>query len=211
MDDTPQSDQSVADLNSRANLTKLLDELGEYPEHPDEIESRIKEIFEQEKAILILDMSGFTRTTHRSGIIRFLLMIHQMQRLALPSVEEHNGLFVNAFADNLTCLFDSVHDAVIASTEVARRLKSANVVLPADRELYVSVGIGYGPILNVANEAIYGSEVNLASKLGEDIAELGEVLLTTNAHEQIKDAEIECTEHSISVSGLEVTYYSVTT
>jgi adenylate cyclase len=211
MDDTSQSEQAVADLNSRANLTKLLDELGEYPEHPDDIEGRIKEIFEQEKAILILDMSGFTRTTHRSGIIRFLLMIHQMQGLALPSVEEHNGLFVNAFADNLTCLFDSVEEAVAASTEIAGRLKSANVVLPADRELYVSVGIGYGSILNVANEAIYGGEVNLASKLGEDIAELGEVLLTTNAHEQIKASDIECTEHSISISGLDVTYYSVAT
>jgi class 3 adenylate cyclase len=209
MDDASQSDQSVADLNSRSNLTKLLDELGEYPEHPEEIEQRIEEIFKQERAILILDMSGFTRTTHRSGIIRFLLMIHQMQRLALPSVEEHGGLFVNAFADNLTCLFDSVEDAVVASTEIARRLKSANVVLPADRELYVSIGSGYGPILNVANEAIYGSEVNLASKLGEDIAELGEVLVTKNGYAEIEKTDIKCTEHTISISGLDVTYYSV--
>ncbi|MDQ3878857.1 MAG: adenylate/guanylate cyclase domain-containing protein [Actinomycetota bacterium] len=202
---------SVADLNSRANLTRLLDELGEHPEQEAEITERIKGIFRQERAIFILDMSGFTRSTQRAGIIPFLLMIHQMQRLCLPVVEKHGGILMNTFADNLTCLFDDVAPAVDASQELTTNLLAANVVLPREKELYVSIGIGWGGILNVANEAIYGTQVNLASKLGEDIAELGEILLTPEAYERIKDGEIEAEERVVTVSGIELRHFAVGT
>ncbi|MFN2593658.1 MAG: adenylate/guanylate cyclase domain-containing protein [Actinomycetota bacterium] len=201
---------SVADLNSRANLTRLLDELGEHPEQADEIKARIDEVFKQERAIFILDMSGFTRTTQRAGILPFLLMIHQMQKLCLPVVEKHGGVLINTFADNLTCLFDDVPPAVDASRELTTNLLAANVVLPQEKELYVSIGIGWGRILNVANQAIYGTQVNLASKLGEDIAELGEILLTDKAYERIKNASIPAEERLVTVSGIELPHYAIT-
>lgn len=204
MDDVP-----IAGLNTRINLMKMLDELGEHPERISEITRRIEEAFEQERAILILDMTGFTRATQQGSLISFLLGINQMQRLAAPVIEEHGGILVKAEHDNLTCLFDGVGDAIRASREIARRLEAANVILPSDKELYASVGIGHGSILNVDNEAIYGNEVNLASKLGEDIGELGDVLLTPAAYEQISDQDFKCEERKISVSGLELTYYAV--
>ncbi|HET7481827.1 MAG TPA: adenylate/guanylate cyclase domain-containing protein [Actinomycetota bacterium] len=200
---------SVADLNSRANLTKLLDDLGEHPEQEDEIRARIEEIFSQDRAIFILDMSGFTRTTQRAGIITFLLMIHNMQRLCLPVVEKHGGILINTFADNLTCIFDDVPSAITASKELTTNLLAANVVLPSEKELYVAIGIGWGTILNVANEAIYGTQVNLASKLGEDIAELGEILLTEAAYGQIEGAGISAEERVVTVSGIELPHYSI--
>lgn len=199
----------VSELNSRDNLMKLLDELGEHPERIDQITERIEAIFEQERTIMVLDMSGFTRATQQGNIISFLLSINQMQRLVTPVVEENNGLVVRADHDNLTCLFDRVEDAIEASRETTRRLESANVILPSDKELYASVGIGHGQILNIDNEAIYGTEVNLASKLGEDIGGLGDVLLTANAYEQVRDLDIKCEQRSVSVSGLELNYYAV--
>ncbi|MDQ4144564.1 MAG: adenylate/guanylate cyclase domain-containing protein [Actinomycetota bacterium] len=203
------NDVPIAELNSRANLMKLLDELGEHPERIDDVTRRIEEVFEQERAILILDMTGFTRATQQGNIISFLLSINQMQRLAVPVIEDHKGILVQAEHDNLTCLFDSVADAIIASREIATRLESANVILPADRELYASIGIGYGSILNVENRTIYGNEVNLASKLGEDIGDLGDVLLTQNAYAQVEAEECKCEERTVSVSGLEFKYYAV--
>ena len=200
---------SVADLNSRANLTRLLDELGEHPEQEVEIRARIEEVFSQDRAIFILDMSGFTRTTQKSGIITFLLMIHQMQKLCLPVIEKHGGILINTFADNLTCLFDDVPSAIDASKELTTNLLAANVVLPQEKELYVAIGIGWGTILNVANESIYGTQVNLASKLGEDIAELGEILLTSEAYEQISDSVIEAEERAVTVSGIELPHYAI--
>lgn len=204
MDEVP-----VADLNSRDNLMKLLDELGEHPERIDDITERIEAIFEQERTIMVLDMSGFTRATQQGNIISFLLSINQMQRLVTPVVEENSGLVLRAEHDNLTCLFDRVEDAIEASREVSRRLESANVILPSDKELYASIGIGHGKILNIGNEAIYGNEVNLASKLGEDIGNLGDVLLTANAYDQVSGLDIKCEERQVSVSGLDFNYYAV--
>ena len=206
MNDTP-----ISELNSTANLMKLLDELGEHPERIEDVTARIEEVFEQERAILILDMTGFTRATQQGNIISFLLSINQMQRLAVPVIEEHAGILVKAEHDNLTCLFDDVAEAITASKEISNRLESANVILPSDRELYASIGIGYGSILNVENKAIYGNEVNLASKLGEDIGDLGDVLLTQGAYSEVDDQDIKCEERTVSVSGLEFAYYAVLT
>ena len=201
------TEQPLSELNSTANLEKLLDELGEHPERIEDIRQRVDEIFKQERTVMILDMSGFTRMTHQGQLISYLLMINQMKRLALPCVEDAGGILVKAEHDNLTCLFDNVEDAMAASREITQRLASANVILPSDRELYVSIGIGHGEILNVANEDIYGDEVNLASKLGEDIAEQGEILLTTKAYGQLGDAGGEFTKESISISGIRAEYY----
>lgn len=199
----------IPEMNSRDNLMELLDELGEHPERIDEITQRIEEIFQQERTIMVLDMSGFTRATQQGNIISFLLSINQMQRLVVPVVKENDGLLVRAEHDNLTCLFDRVEDAILASREVTERLGSANVILPSDKELYCSIGIGYGSILNVANEAIYGNEVNLASKLGEDIGNLGDVLLTPDARARVADDSFGFEERKVSISGLELSYFAL--
>lgn len=207
--DGTEDDPKLADLNTRDNLEALLDELIEKPGDFDLIKARIEENFRQERTILILDLSGFTRTTQVEGILPFLLMIHQMQRLALPSVEDHGGILVRADADNLTCLMDRVEFAVAAAKEITERLDTANVILPSGRDLYVSIGIGHGKILNVGNEAIFGNQVNLASKLGEDLADSGDIFLTEAAYAQIEDAGISCEKREVSISGVELTYYSV--
>lgn len=205
----PGNDEATgSSRNSRATLERLLTEMIEQPERRAELTTRIEEVFGQEKAVMVLDMSGFSRTTQRHGIVSFLLMIHQMRLLIEPCVAEYKGVVLKAEADNLFCLFDSVEEAVQASKEIAERLEAAKVVLPGDRRLYVAIGIGYGHILNIEDEDLYGSEVNLASKLGEDIAEMGQILLTTAAHEQVKeDAGIESSEEAVSISGLELPYY----
>ncbi len=201
-DETP-----VKNINSRESLAKLLNEMSEHPENSEAIKARINEIFHEERTVLILDMSGFTRATHRGDTLEFLLMINQMRRLTLPLIDAHNGLVVRADDDNLTCIFDSVAEAIAAAGQIAASLSSANTLLPEDKELYVSIGIGHGEILNVENRAIYGNEVNLASKLGEDIAERGEILLTESAFDQIEGQGFSCEERKVSVSGLDLTFH----
>ena len=57
--------------------------------------------------------------------------------------------------------------------------------LPEDWDLHASIGVGYGEILMVEEDDFYGNELNLASKLGEDVAESGETLLTEAAHARL--------------------------
>jgi adenylate cyclase len=201
--------EPVANRNSRENLDRLLAEILEYPERRQAITKSIEEMFGQEKAVMVLDMSGFSQTTQRFGITSFLLMIHQMRRIAEPCVIEHKGLVLKAEADNLFCLFDSVKDAVLASQSITRHLTAANQVLPHDHRLYVSIGIGWGKVLNIADQDLYGNEVNLAAKLGEDIAGMGEILLTVAAHELLREPDIVTRQESVSISGLELTYFEV--
>src|SRR5574337_1560093 len=105
------ANEPVSRHNSRTNLERILSDMIEEPERRAELSRTVEEIFSQDKAVLVLDMSGFSRTTQRHGIVSFLLMIHQMQLIARPCVEAHRGLLVKADADNLFCLFDATADA----------------------------------------------------------------------------------------------------
>jgi hypothetical protein len=51
---------------------------------------------------------------------------------------------------------------------------------PASERLAFSFGIGFGEVLDLGHDLL-GLEVNLASKLGEDTARPGEILLTPDA------------------------------
>ncbi len=201
--------QPFTGQNTRANLERLLNEMIERPESRAEITRELEELYGQDKAVMVLDMTGFSRTTHQHGIVPFLLMIHQMRLVACPCVQEEGGQLLKAEADNLFCLFDSVADAVRASQKITRHLRTANRLLPEEHRLYVSIGIGYGRILNIENHDLFGNEVNLSSKLGEDVAQMGDILLTAAARAQLQDPGIECREETISISGLELAYFSV--
>jgi class 3 adenylate cyclase len=195
--------------NSHANLERLLGEMLARPEAEDELAREIDAQFGETRAVLVLDMSGFSRTTQRRGIVAFLLMIHEMRRIAEPVIEANGGIVVKAEADNLYCLLESVEGAVAAAREVIERLDAANLLLPDERRLYASIGIGWGRVLNVDERDMYGDEVNLASKLGEDVAERGEILLTDAARKQAAAAAIDTRERTISISGLSLCYHAL--
>ena len=49
--------------------------------------------------------------------------------------------------------------------------------------------------------------MNVASKLGEDVAEMGHVLLTNAAAKAVEGLTL--VEHTVSISGLSLTYYQL--
>jgi class 3 adenylate cyclase len=194
--------------NTRERLDLLLDKIIHEPERRSEIAAEIERDFTQRRAVLVLDMSGFSRTTQVHGVVSFLLMIHQMRLLAAPVIEAHAGTLLKAEADNLYCLFARVDDAVAAARAIIGKLDTVNVLLPSGRRLYASIGIGFGDILVLADEDLFGDEVNLASKLGEDVAQGGMVLLTEAAHAEL-DSTVRTLEERASVSGLALVYYAL--
>lgn len=191
--------------NSRDRLDRLLDAMIDRPDEQAALAAEVEQDFSETRAVMVLDMSGFSRTVRQRGITAFLLMIHQMKRIARPAVEGAGGIVVKAEADNLFCLFGSVAAAVDASRDIVERLEAANVLLSEDRRLYASIGIGWGPVLNVDEEDLFGDEVNLASKLGEDIAERGEILLTEAARAEADAEGVATRPRTVSVSGLSFT------
>jgi hypothetical protein len=71
----------------------------------------------------------------------------------------------------------------------------------------VAIGIGYGSLLAIGEHDLYGDEMNLACKLGEDLAQRGEVLLTPAAYAEMlaEPWQFEALEYVIS--GLPLTAY----
>ena len=180
--------------NSREHFEALLSAMLARPDERSRIAEQIERDFGEVRAVMVLDMSGFSITTQRHGITCFLLMIQQLREAAKPAVEEAGGLIVKAEADNLYCLFEDVPEAIAAAREINARLAHVPPVYPDSPPIQVSIGIGYGHILNIDEEDMFGDELNLASKLGEDVAAPGEILLTEAASARAQARGIETRE-----------------
>jgi adenylate cyclase len=126
---------SHTQTRTREAFNEYLTEIINYPERRHEIVASIESVFGESKAILVLDMSGFSRTTQQQGILSFLLMIHQMQLISRPAIEQAGGKVIKGEADNLFCLFDRVAEAVAAGKEIINRLTTVNMILPVERRL----------------------------------------------------------------------------
>lgn len=193
---------------SKEKMARLLQERNEHPERAADVDARIRATFGETLAVLVMDMAGFSRQTIRHGIIHFLAQIHRMHALAGPSIEKNGGEVIKYEADNVFALFPDVGQAVSAALDLDHAMQAANTMLPDEYDLHGEFGIGYGDIL-VVEDDLYGSEVNLASKLGEDLAERGEILLTESARARVADGARQFDELLMSVSGLELRVYRV--
>jgi adenylate cyclase len=171
--------------NTRHALERLLDKRNEHPEHLADVDREIWDAFGETHAVWVLDMCGFSRLTMRYGITHFLSMIHRLRGIVKPIIARHEGRVVKTEADNVFAVFDTMAAAVGAARDVQEQLATANVFLPEDWDLHASIGVGYGEILVVEDDDFYGNELNLASKLGEDVAASGETLLTEAAHARL--------------------------
>jgi adenylate cyclase len=201
----------------KTELGQLLQERNERPERSAEIDRQIHERFARTSAVMVLDMSGFSRLTIQHGIVHFLAMIHRMSSIAVPVIEEYKGSLIKLEADNIFAVFPDVDVTVEACIDMMKRLAAANMMLPEEMDLYAKFGIGYGEILivegadiNVEGRDMFGTEVNLASKLGEDLAERGEILLTEAAHARLAKGR-ETERVVMSISGLELVVHKIKT
>lgn len=167
--------------------------LDQYIETPDSelppVRQTIQEEFACEKAALVMDMSGFSRITQRQGILFYLSLIRRMQLVTRPLVERHGGTVVKYEADNLFAVFDRVDDAIDMALASQDGFDGMNIMTRDDRDIHISVGIAWGEILLIPQHDFFGDAVNLASKLGEDIAQRGEVLIADSALERLEEPE----------------------
>lgn len=187
-----------------AYLKRLLLERIARPERKKEIDSLIRERYEKEVAIMVIDLSGFSRSTIKYGIIHFLAMIVEMETLSTPVIERHGGTVIKQEADNLFATFPAAAQAVDAALEILAVLRKFDAERTIDTEIYSSIGIGFGPTLIIDGEDLFGNEMNLASKLGEDLAESMEILVTESAAQALPATRYNLEPVTFSISGLEL-------
>jgi len=132
------------------------------------------------QAIVYTDTADFTVRTVRNGILHFLMVFDRLVRRAPAVVRRHGGAIVKVEGDSLMIRLPTPGAAARAVADLEALLARLNRGRPEDERLHFSYGIGYGDLLQVEGD-LFGLEVNLASKLGEDLARPGEILLTPAA------------------------------
>jgi len=191
-------------LPGRDRLSALLSERNQHPHAAERIDDEIRAIFGRRIAILALDMCEFTATANRLGIIHYLAMIEEMANAARPAVDANRGIVVKQEADNLFAAFEHPQEALEAALDIFLAFEAVNTVVPDERGLQGCIGIGFGETLLVGHADMFGEEVNLACKLGEDLAQPREILLTHAAHEALPPGRYRFSGRRYGLSGFEI-------
>lgn len=188
------------DRSGHALLREMLRQRNQSPERVEEIDRAILATFERRLAVLVLDMCGFSRLTTKHGALFYLSMIVQMEEAATPAVLNNGGRVIKQEADNFFAVFDAPTHALEAALDIFVAFRAMNSVVPDDRDITASVGIGFGDLLDTGDD-VFGDEMNAACRLGEDLACKEEILLTPAAAEAVRDRkqfEIERIQYNSS-------------
>lgn len=163
-----------------------------------------------EYAIFVLDMSGFSMLTRKYGIVHYLSMVRRMQLTSEPIVKSYGGSMIKYEADNCFAVFPDPLSAVHAAIAMQHAFTAENLMTSEDQDIHISCGIDFGKVLIIGHEDCFGDPVNRASKMGEDVAASGEILVTKEAMDMIPpEAGIKSREINVSISGINIVAYMV--
>ena len=170
---------------SEQRLWRSIEERCRHDADTEAIDRRIFDLFGERWAILFTDLSGFSRRVAEFGIIHFLQIVYEQKKLLLPIVEEHDGLLIKSEADSFLLLFRRPERALGCAIAMQRACAQVNQRRKPEEQILLCVGMGYGDMLCIGDTDVWGREVNAASKLGEDTAKAGEILVTKDARDAL--------------------------
>jgi len=175
--------RSILTTASEDRLEKLIQDRLKPKANKKEIDKRIWDLFGEDWCVMSTDLSGFSRNVAKFGIIHFLQTIFEAERLLIPIIENHDGILLKIEGDSFFVIFRNIQKAIIASVEMQKVLKKYNRKKSPEEKVLLCVGLGYGKMLRIGDEDVFGAEVNAASKLGEDTAKAEEILVTESVKE----------------------------
>ena len=81
-------------------------------------------------------------------------------------------------------IFRNVAKGVQGVIAMQRTFALYNVDKPDEEKVLLCVGLGFGKLLHIGDADVFGSEVNAASKPGEDASKAREILVTDSMKER---------------------------
>jgi adenylate cyclase len=172
---------------SEDRLEKLIEDRLQPGADKAKIDERIWDLFGEEWCVMFTDLSGFSRGVAKFGIIHFLQTIHESERLLIPEIEDHDGIMLKIEGDSFMVIFRNVAKALQCSIHMQQTLKNYNRDKSDEDKVLLCVGLGFGRMLRIGDSDVFGSEVNAASKLGEDTAKAWDILVTQAVRDKAKD------------------------
>lgn len=174
---------------SEDRFEKLLNERLKPGADKEKIDERIWDLFEEEWCIMFTDLTGFSRNVAEFGIIHFLQTKHEAERILIPVIDDYDGILLKVEGDSFMVLFKRAKKAIMAAIKMQHVCREYNVDRPDEEKILLCVGMGHGKILKIGDTDVFGAEVNAACKLGEDIAESWEILVTESVKRLLNDVE----------------------
>lgn len=172
------------------------------------LDRKINEACGAELTVVSCDSSGFSKKTHEQGIIEFMDNMVKCHDALEKIVSRHGGVTLSDKADNLMLIFPEPLKAAACGIEMHRWLKRRNKGLPEHKKYNICVGIHHGSLLRFADDA-YGPAVNVAFKLGEDIAAKDELLVSGQVNELIKKKFRTDYSKHVTIGGVSFDVYKV--
>jgi adenylate cyclase len=155
------------------------------------LDERIWDLFGETWAIMFTDLAGFSRRVDEFGIIHFLQTIFESQRLLIPCIDDYDGILLKQEGDSLLVIFKRPQKALECALAMQKTLEPYNAERPELEQVLLCIGLGYGPVLKIGDADVFGAEVNAASKLGEDTAKAGEILITDSVYTAVSLAGLK--------------------
>jgi class 3 adenylate cyclase len=163
---------------SEDRLEKLIQKRLEPGALKEKIDKQIWDLFGEDWCVMFTDLSGFSRGVAKFGIIHFLQTIYESERIFIPLIEEHDGILLKVEGDSFLVIFRNAEKALNCAISMQQASQQYNQNKIEEEQILLCVGLGFGRVLRIGDEDVYGAEVNAASKLGEDYAHTWEIMAT---------------------------------
>lgn len=147
------------------------------------------------------------QTFRANGIFQESVTPHYQKGNALTLIKVDDRRFFCLAHDPVTAM-----DKMIHAKKLVQDLQEKYNRVEANISLSISGGCEYGGIFELTND-YFGDPVNIASKLGEDTAEPGELFVSFGGHElkyiESMKHKVDFEPHTVEISGVEIEYYAM--
>jgi adenylate cyclase len=135
-------------------------------------------------AILVVDAADYSALMRVDETATHRQIKADVAAIFVPKIREHRGRVVKTTGDGVHAEFASIVDSVRCAIAMQRAVAARPADLPGNARLLYRLGINLGDII-VEEDDIYGDGVNIAVRI-QGLAEPGEILLSGDAHRQVK-------------------------
>ena len=164
------------------------------------IEFKIKRENSQVLTVFFIDIVSYTERTSVSDATTIIDLIRSFEDLVIPEIERFKGSLVKKMGDGMLAVFKHPVNATLAALSIQRRIGEYNEFRVGKEKFSVRIGLNTGMVIR-KDEDVFGNVVNIASRM-ETTAKPGEILLTRDTHEEIKEY-INCTPlGNVQVKGI---------
>ena len=194
----------------KKKIEEYLNKIEKDKEKFEQIREEVWKKFGDFKVIMVCDSTNFSEKTKSYGIVHFLYLFNKILKLTDPIIAKNNGKVLKNFADNLLVIFDSNKSAANCAIEMQKKINSYNFNISKKDRFGFCIGLAAGKVLHFNND-VFGYAVNIASKLGEDLAKDGEILIEEDIYQELKTVLGYKFSKKIrkKVSSVEVNYFKI--